>query len=321
LFAETDLTEQIAALQAEIGPLIDNARATLAELDEPQALIGQHCRTPYVCPFFDHCAPAKGEYPITSLGGRVQPLYELMLEGFKDIRELPVDRLGNDRQRLIQRQTVAGVAFIGAEIGGLIRALDYPRYYLDFETISFAIPIWPGTRPYEALPFQWSCHIDAGQGRSEHEEFLDLSGQPPMRRLAESLLTTLASSGPILVYTGYEKQVLNALAKRYPDLANSLQAVIARLVDLYPLTKNHYYHPDMRGSWSIKAVLPTIAPELNYSSLDEVQDGLAAQSAYLEAIHPETNASRRETLATALKQYCRYDTLAMIKLTEFFADN
>ena len=89
-------------------------------------------------------------------------------------------------------------------------------------------------------------------------------------------------------------------------------------MDLHPPTKQHYEHPALNGSWSLKAVLPTIAPELGYAGLGEVRDGLAAQRAYLEARAPATPAGRREALRRALSDYCRQDTLALVRLVEFF---
>src|SRR5262249_20061063 len=149
-------------------------------------------------------------------------------------------------------------------------------------------PAFAGTRPYEALPFQWSCHVETASKQLEHAEFLDTSGAPPMRAVAESLLVALGTDGPILVYTDYERRVLAALAERFPDLAAGLNAAIARTVDLHPPTKQHYDHAALNGSWSLKAVLPTVAPDLDYTKLREVQDGLAAQRAYLEASAPNT---------------------------------
>ena len=101
----------------------------------------------------------------------------------------------------------------------------------------------------------------------------------------------------MLVYHApFEATILRQLAERFPDLAGRLQAVIARIVDLLPIVKRNYYNPDMRGSWSLKAVLPTVAPDLDYADLDEVQDGVLAQVAYEEAIAPETSSERRETI-------------------------
>jgi hypothetical protein len=208
---------------------------------------------------------------------------------------------------------------LDAELREFARTLGYPRYYLDFETIGPTVPLFAGTRPFEPLPFQWSCHIETAPGAVRHAEFLDLTGEPPMRRAAESLLEALGTTGPILVYTGYERRVLAGLAARFPDLAAALQALVERLVDLHPPTKQHYYHPAMRGSWSLKAVLPTVAPDLSYAALGEVHDGLAAQTAYLEAIAAGTSKSRHTALRRGLLDYCRQDTLALVRLVEFFS--
>lgn len=319
LFHEVDLTEDLEPLIASMPATIEETRATLESLDEPDQAIGTHCRSPHACPFFEHCAPPQGDYPITGLGGRKDALDALMRDGFRDIRDLGNDQLSGASQQRIWEQTVAGKPFLGPELKAFVDALAWPRYFLDFETIAFAIPIWAETRPYQALPFQWSCHIDDGDGDLRHEEFLDLSGEPPMRAAAECLIEKLGTEGPVLVYTPYEKRVLRELGERYPELEPALAAIVERLVDLHPIAKQHYYHPDMHGSWSIKAILPTIGAGVDYSALEEVRDGEAAQSAYLEAIHAGTGDERRETLRRALIDYCRLDTQALVELVAFFS--
>ena len=105
----------------------------------------------------------------------------------------------------------------------------------------------------------------------------------------------------------------------FPDLSTPLLSLLERVVDLLPITKDFYYHPAMKGSWSIKAVLPTIAPDLCYANLEDVQDGVQAQHAFAEAIDQQTPANRREVLRNALSCYCQLDTLAMVRLTHFLA--
>jgi len=85
-------------------------------------------------------------------------------------------------------------------------------------------------------------------------------------------------------------------------------------VDLHPVVKAHYYHPDQQGSWSIKYVLPTIAPDLNYDTLDGVKDGTMAMLAYREAIDPATPAQRKLKIERELLDYCCRDTIAMLRL-------
>lgn len=111
---------------------------------------------------------------------------------------------------------------------------------------------------------------------------------------------------------------MTELAERFPDLAPGLLAINARVVDLLPIARNRYYHPNQRGSWSIKAVLPAIARELRYDQLEGVQDGGGAMHAYLEAIGHTTDATRKREIETQLRAYCCLDTLAMVRLWQFF---
>ena len=90
-------------------------------------------------------------------------------------------------------------------------------------------------------------------------------------------------------------------------------------MDLLPLMRRTYYHPDMHGSWSLKNVLPTIAPHLDYGSLGDVQDGNAAGTAYLQIINPETDAAERNRLTRELLAYCKRDTLAMVELVTYLS--
>jgi len=319
VFVEQDLTEPVRKLMPTVPELVGQARATLSSGDEPDIAVGPHCFSPHDCPFYPHCAPAQGRYPIMSLGGNKQRLFDLIREGYQDLREVPEDDLGNETQQRIWRQSRAEQPYVGKGIATFLAALERPRYYLDFETIAVPRPIWAGTRPYEVLPFQWSCHIDDGEHELMHRAFLDLSGESPMRHCAEQLIATLGDAGPVIVYTSYEKRVIHELKALFPDLETELSAIHKRLVDLHPLIREDYYHPDMQGSWSLKALLPTIAPELDYGHLGEVQDGFAAQRAYLEASNPETSPERREKIRQHLLDYCGYDTLALVKIVAHFS--
>ncbi|MCH8250753.1 MAG: DUF2779 domain-containing protein [Proteobacteria bacterium] len=185
------------------------------------------------------------------------------------------------------------------------------------------VPIWPGTRPYATVPVQWSCHIDDGSGdgsanNMRHEEFLDLSGEPPMRALAEQLIECLGDAGPVLMWTNFEEGVIKELIKLFPDLAEPLQKIIDRLFDLKPVVKDNYYHPQMLGSWSIKAVLPAIAPHMNYAELEGINEGMGASEGFLEAINADTSPERKTELEEQLLRYCKFDTEAMVEIVRFF---
>jgi hypothetical protein len=319
LFHFTDLKDEVAPLMGQVSGWVASFQAVLAG-EEPDCAVGRHCFEPYACPFHDHCDPPEGraEYPVTLLPYGGKTVASLVERGYRDLREVPADMLGSSRHLLIHHATVSGKPYFSGEAARLMEEFNWPRYYLDFETIQFAVPIWPGTRPYQQLPFQWSCHVGQADGRVEHREFLDLSGESPLRAFAESLLAAIPDDGgTILGYNvGFEKSIISTLAERFPDLAPGLHRLAGRCADLLAIARQHYYHPAMQGSWSLKAVLPTVAPELDYADLD-VQHGMMAQEAYLEAIHPDTLPARREVLRRGLLAYCDRDTLALVRLAAF----
>jgi len=207
-----------------------------------------------------------------------------------------------------------GKATVAPELRRQLADLPYPRRYLDFEAIDFIVPRWLGTRPFEHIPFQWSCHVEKAAGDVVARGYLDVSGDDPRPELATALIKTCGKCGPILVYGRYEAQCLASLSRHLPDLAGALDAIRARLVDLLPLMQNHYYHPEMGKSWSLKSVLPTVVSSLDYGDLGDVADGVAAQDAYIEAIDSATTPARRRELKTALKRYCERDTCGLVEM-------
>jgi hypothetical protein len=324
LLLENDLTDEVRKLEPQVVALLAGARAAVTG-PMPEVHVGAQCNKPFECQFLRHCWPADTRYPITGLGGSKAKLGALVAQGYRDILDLDENSLTSPTQQRIYRVTCKGEAELLASARETLAALPYPRYYLDFETIAPAEPIWKGTRPFQAMPVQWSVHIE-DEGRLRHEEFLDLSGAPPMRALAERLVAVLGDRGPVLMYTNYEQQVLNNLIEMIDDLAGPLAAIVARLYDLHPVVKANYYHPDMLGSWSIKAVLPCIAPHLDYAMLDGIKEGTAASDGCLEAIGmgvaaasaPPT-AARKADLRRQLFRYCRFDTEAMVEIVRLFS--
>ena len=322
LLLEHDLTDEVRTLEPTVLELVAKARdAVTGPL--PNVVVGMQCTSPYECQFMNHCWPTDAEYPVTGLKGSRAKLAEYVVRGYEDIRDVPADDISAETQQRIHEVTCSGEPEILDGAARELGALPYPRYYLDFETIGPAVPIWPGTRPYAAIPIQWSCHIDDGSGDGtpdsmRHEEFLDLSGEPPMRALAEKMIDCLGDSGPVLMYTTYERTVINGLIEMFPDLAEPLQRIIGRLYDLHPVVKASYYHPDMLGSWSIKAVMPTINPDMDYSKLEGIKEGTAASDGFLEAINPETDMVRKLELEEQLLRYCKFDTEAMVEIVRFF---
>jgi hypothetical protein len=319
LFFNEDVTAQIRELQSDISARIDEFRTILAE-DEPDIPPGAHCFSPFECPYHAYCTPDSSgpEHPVALLPGvsRIERL--LIEEGFEDLKTVPRNRLTDPKHVRIWDAVHSGAAQIDSAIGDIVHGIQFPRYYFDFETIMFGVPIWPGTRPYQQLPFQYSCHVEQDGGETTHLEFLDVSGGPPMRPLAEQMITDLGTAGPIITYGHFERMVIGVLIELFPDLEIPLSRLQERIIDLLPILRQHYYHPDMSGSWSIKAVLPAIAPDLMYDALDEVHNGMEAQTAFLEAIHENCLPQRREALKRQLLTYCGLDSLAMVRIVRHF---
>jgi hypothetical protein len=315
LLREIDITREIAPIQRKVGQWIAEARATLAG-EQPKRDIGPHCKDPNPCPFQSHCEGPKTRYPVTILPADTRgKRWKLREEGYRDLREVPQEKLTGARHLRVWRACQSGEPEVGDALRTHLKNLAYPRYYVDFEALWVAIPVWAGTRPYEHVPFQWSCHREDRGGELTHTEYLASGGGFPAREFVEALLATVGSRGPVITWADYERKVLAALARRYKDLRKPLAAVIARIEDLLPPMRAHYYHPAQLGSWSIKAVLPTLSA-LSYGQVGIVQDGGAATEAFAEMLRTECSEARRGELRTGLLEYCKLDTLAMVSITQ-----
>jgi hypothetical protein len=162
-------------------------------------------------------------------------------QGINDLRGVP-DELLNEKQRMVKQHTLTNTVFFDAAGAAAdLAPHGLPAYFLDFETIQFAVPIWKGTRPYQQIPFQFSLHTILRPGQLSQRAFLDLSGKNPSESCAKALITACGVSGPIFVYhAGFETVRISELAEQYPPLARPLLDINARLVDLLPVARNRY---------------------------------------------------------------------------------
>jgi hypothetical protein len=319
LLKTTPVDAAIAPLLGEVPKWLAAAQATVSAT-EPTIKVGKQCNTPFACSFQSYCGALTPpvEFPIAwlpNLHHTKRSRYEEA--GVVDLRDVKPEEL-SDKQRRVLQATLNNQTYFEPLSASEAVVFAGTRHYLDFETMAFVVPIWAGTRPYQQVPFQWSCHVEAPDGAVTHEMFLDLSGNDPSRAFAESLIQVLKDDGPIIVYNqGFEKRIIRELAQRFAGLEIPLTRLLSRVVDLLPLAGSHYYNPSMQGSWSIKAVLPAIAPELDYSNLEEVAGGTAAQDAFAEAIGTATTPQRKVELENALRKYCTRDTEAMIVVLHY----
>lgn len=324
LLKEHDLTAEAFAREDEVRAWLHAAHAVAAQDSAPDIATGEQCGTPFACGFYDYCHAEEPQatYPVDWLP-RIQsaPLRDFIAaHPALDLRDTP-DELLNELQLRVKHCTLSNQVYFDAPAAAAALAgQTLPAYFLDFESIQFAVPRWVGTRPYQQIVFQFSLHRLNADGKLDAAAFLDLSGDDPSSALADALVNACGEIGPVYVYNaGFEGARISELAERFPAQAAALRAIRQRLVDLLPITRAHYYHPSQHGSWSIKSVLPAIAPDLSYAALDGVQNGGLAMEAYLEAVHPDTSDQRQQEIRQQLLAYCGLDTLAMVRLWQFLS--
>ena len=318
LFSLEDVTDKARTYIAEQVPgALSQMWESLQLAETLDIETGPHCTTPYRCPFFVHCHTGEPEHPIRDLPGLRNKIRErLKASGIRDIGSIPPDFSGlSYMQRRVRDSVTMGQAFIGHNLSSRLAEIDFPAAFLDFETLSLAVPIYAGTRPYQMIPFQWSLHVMNRDGGLRHSAFLDNGLDDPRERLIVALLEATPSQGSIVVYSGYEATVLRELAQAFPQYEGHLLALCDRMVDLLRIIRESYYHPELHGSFSIKSVAPVLAPGLAYDDL-EVPEGMAAAAAYARLLTDDPLESERAATREALLAYCERDTLAMVRVYE-----
>ncbi len=292
------------------------AAAKLAALDvcEPEIAVGLHCTRPRECPWRDHCAPRKDTptsvHRLPRGGKLAQDLAGL---GIDDVRDIPRDVRLNPSQQHAVWALLHDREYIGQGLAPALRNVRWPLRFLDFEACQPAVPRWPETSPFQQVPTQWSMHVEHADGRVEHLEFLHDTDSDPREPFVRSLVEACGSEGSIVVYSGYEANTLRGLRDRIPEAWADLEGLVGRIWDLLPAVRDHYYHPALDGSFSIKAVLPAVCPHLDYRDL-RIADGMTAAAAWLRMIGPRTPPEERAVTRADLLAYCARDTLAMLEV-------
>ncbi|MFK7846060.1 MAG: DUF2779 domain-containing protein [Rhodothermales bacterium] len=318
-FQEYDVTEEALAVALEIEANLGDFKDVLKQENVPDINIGPHCTKPWTCAFHAHCwqhMPADSIYTIPRLSAKKKQL--LVDQGIVRAKDVPDDfELTDNQAKYVALQKSGKDATDKTAIREILGNLTWPLYFLDFETFSTPMPVWPGTKPNQQVPFQYSNHKLEENGTLSHHAFLHTEFEDPRQQLIESLLATVGDTGTIIVYNDtFEKKVLEGLAEFQPAAAAQLNGMIERLFDQLDLVKNHVAHPGLLGSNSLKRVSDVlIRNRVDYNTL-AIKEGSSAQANWYNMTRLP-NEERAE-VQKALLDYCRLDTLALVELHHWF---
>jgi hypothetical protein len=317
LFTFKDLTTTAREKQAGIPQLVSDLQLMIESGIMPEIDPGPQCDHPFECDFAGFCYRDAEEILLGDVKGinpdKARKLHNLGISRFSDI---PSDFPFSEKEWMLAEADLDKVEFRDDEaLQDFKDKLEYPLYFMDFETIMPAIPLYNVSRPYQQIPFQYSIDIQlyAG-GPVDHHEFLGSPPLDPRPDFISGLIENLGEKGSIVVYNKtFEDTRLKEIARDLPEYEENISAIRARMIDLMtPFRSRHLYHPTMKGSYSIKQVLPALVPELSYHDL-EIQEGGTASLTYL-SLYIDTDPESIKFKRTNLLNYCQLDTLAMVRL-------
>jgi predicted RecB family nuclease len=314
LFVREDVSRLTAALEPEIDELIPRLVAWIDGAN-PDVPIGEQCFGRNGCAFRERCWPKKErDHVLTLAGVGLRGAYELMQRGIHSIHDLPPgERLPKAAQRQV-RAVRQGTRIIGRGLRDALAPFSGPLAHLDFETVSRAIPVWDGCRPWEQVPVQFSCHVQTVPGGLVHHAWLAEGPDDPREPLARALIDACrGASAVVAYYASFERSCIERLAAALPHLAPALDDINDRLVDLHPVVKDYVYDPGFEGSFSLKSVIPALLPAMSYDDL-AIAEGETASAELARLLFEPMAAEQRATLRTRLLAYCERDTAVMVAL-------
>lgn len=318
LFSLEDCTVDVTGQSRSVGGDLNFLLKVINSGSVPDVSIGNQCHDPFECDYIGYCWQHVPDYSVYDVF-RGRKLDRLLGEQILEIVDIPEHFDTTPRQFIdIDAYKHDRVHVDRPAIRKFLDGLVYPLYYLDYETINPAIPLFDRSRPYQQIPFQFSLHVQKRRnGGLAHFEYLHTGHDDPRPGFIRSLISGCAGSGSILVYNqSFEARVNSELAADFPEFAKKLNGITDRMVDLIvPFRARHLYSPKTRGSASLKAVLPAFVPDMGYDDMP-IGDGGAASRAYLACLKGEVSGEEAENTYRQLREYCRQDTYAEVRLLE-----
>lgn len=323
LFKLEDITEKVLQLQSEVPKRLGAMQEMLAQNEEPYIDIGPHCNNPFDCDFRHYCWRHVPKDSVFDLPRAASKAWQFYREGRIKISDLETEELTPTQIPHYREITENTGAFDRVSIRNWLKQIEYPICFLDFETIQCGIPIYDNSRPYQQIPVQYSIHwIEKEDAPIEHFEYLADFTTDPRIQQAQSLSEKLEKAGNIMAFNmSFEKKCIESIAALNQDLSQTLTASYPKFVDLIePFRKGWAYFLGMKGRNSIKRIYGSMFPDssLNYQGL-KVADGGTASTVLKSLAESEFKGSitEMETIRGDLLEYCKLDTMAMVKIWEY----
>jgi len=318
LFARTDVTGPVAAFLPGVADEIRSQRDMLAG-PLPDVPVGAHCFEPRECPFLARCWPDAFDHISNLAGVGQKTTVAYLARGITSIRDLPP----REKLNVVQKRQLKAMAesrlVVEPSLAEQLAPIVAPGRlgFLDFETVARAIPVWPGMAPWQQAAAQFSYHERQPGGTYTHAAHLAEGPGDARPPLAAAMVKATANADRVLMYTHFEKTRIRELQVAVPAVADDLARLEKKLVDLHPVVKNNVYHPDFRGSFSLKDILTPLVPELSYSDLVIVDGRVASvEIARLLFVADRIPSHERDRVRQDLLDYCQRDTWAMVRLVE-----
>jgi len=318
LLHQEDVTEQAEKLAAQVEERVNEMVRILNQKECPKVAIGPQCSNPYDCSLQDLCWQHIPEDSVFILNRiRSDKAFAFINEGFLRAQDVPIDRLKAATHHIVHRCHSENKIHVDpAAIQAFIAKLQFPIHFIDFETVSPAVPLYDGTRPFQQVPFQFSLHILHGPGEKlEHHAFLAEGTKDPRPEFLKRLKALIGPKGSIVAYNlDFERRCLAESVSAYSEFEDWFTAIEGRLLDLMgPFQKFDYYDPKQLGKYSIKSVYPALIGG-SYKEMAISEGGQASREYARVTFADDITEEDRRRIYEGLLEYCKLDTKAMVDI-------
>ena len=332
---ENEITDEVIIEEKDVPNSIKDLTPLINKNNFPNIAMGGHCEKPYVCDYQDRCKASLPKTNLTSydilpyVGKNKKNIVYCNENGIEDLQKFPTKFFRDHKSyapgyhKIIQDAHKSNKSWFSPGLKGIFKDLNFPFFFMDFETVQQGVPIIKGTEPNYALPFQWSVHklesIDKKIELNDAESFLKFDDQDIERKFVEELLKAVGNHGTIFVHSAYEEKALERLKDKdnCKDLADKIDKLIARIKDTLPIVRKNFYSPLMNGKYGIKSIIKATAPSnINYDDKDGISSGEAAGLAWFIYTDPKTSKKEKDLQRKLLIEYCSKDTLVLYYLVK-----